>query len=271
MWNAARRRETKMAKIINLVIIILMLTSCSATSTNLSVSEVLPREGYVFIKKIVILRKCKVKRGVTSCVDGRVSSAGSGFIVKTTFKGSFIMTASHVCITNRTLLPGVTATDMLQVETLEGKFYDATVLSHNPDIDVCLMFADNLVNGAEEVNLSDTAPVPGDKVYNIASPYGIHYPNVVPIFEGRYIGERGHKGFYTFGAGPGSSGSMILNEDGELIGLLHSVYRQMNEIVISVDYGSLIQFIRRGLIEHSTSHHREIRDWNIFSSNKAML
>ena len=103
-----------MAKIINLVIIILMLTSCSATSTNLSVSEVLPREGYVFIKKIVILRKCKVKRGVTSCVDGRVSSAGSGFIVKTTFKGSFIMTASHVCVTNRAkLLSGVTATQSI--------------------------------------------------------------------------------------------------------------------------------------------------------------
>ena len=268
MWLAAQRRETKMAKIINLVIIILMLTSCSTTSTNLSVSEVLPREGYVYIKKILILRVCEG----TNCVNGRVASAGSGFIVKTTFKGSFIMTASHVCVTNRAnLLPGVTATDMIQVETLEGKFYDATVLSHDPDIDACLMFADNLVTGSEEVNLSDTAPVPGDKVYNIASPYGIHYPNVVPIFEGRYIGERGHKGFYTFDAGPGSSGSMILNEDGELIGLLHSVYRDMHQIVVSVDYDSLMQFIRRGLIEHSTSHHREMDDWNRYSSNKLKL
>ena len=43
-----------MAKVINLVMIILMLTSCSTTNTNLSVSEILPREGYVFIKKIVI-------------------------------------------------------------------------------------------------------------------------------------------------------------------------------------------------------------------------
>tara|TARA_R110000824_G_scaffold250015_3_gene438834 strand:- start:87 stop:869 length:783 start_codon:yes stop_codon:yes gene_type:complete len=260
-----------MAKIFNAVMIMLMmitLTSCTSANKSLSVSEVLPREGYVFIKKIVNLRKCDDG----TCMDGRISSAGSGFIVKTTFKGSFVMTASHVCVTNRAnLLPGVTATDILQVETLAGKFYDAVVLSHNPDIDACLMFAENLTSGIEQVSLASSPPVPGDKVYNIASPYGIHYPNVVPIFEGRYIGERGHKGFYTFDAGPGSSGSMILNEDGELIGLLHSVYRDMHQIVVSVDYTSLKQFIQRGLIEHSTSHHREMHDWNIYSSNKINL
>ena len=64
---------------------------------------------------------------------------------------------------------------------------------------------------------------------------------------------------------------MILNEDGELIGLLHSVYRDMHQIVVSVDYDSLMQFIRRGLIEHSTSHHREMDDWNRYSSNKLKL
>jgi len=260
-----------MAKIINVIVIMLMmtpLTSCTSANKNLSVNDILPRHGYVYIKKIVQLRKCEDG----TCMDGRISSAGSGFVVKTTYKGSFVMTASHVCVTNRdNLLPGVTATDKLQVETLGGKFYDAVVLSHNPDIDACLMFAENLTSGVEEVKLAGSAPDVGDKVYNIASPYGIHYPNVVPIFEGRYIGERGHKGFYTFDAGPGSSGSMILNEDGELIGLLHSVYRDMHQIVVSVDYTSLMQFIQRGLIEHSTSHHREMHDWNRYSANKAML
>jgi S1-C subfamily serine protease len=248
-----------MYKVISLFVTILMLTSCTASNNNLSVNEILPREGYVFIKKIVNLRKCE--DGV--CVDGRISSAGSGFIVKTTYKGSFVMTASHVCVTNSdNLLPGVTATDVLQVETLGGKFYDASVLAHDPEIDACLMFAENLVDDVEQIEMAETAPAPGDKVYNIASPYGIHYPGVVPIFEGRYIGERGHKGFYTFDAGPGSSGSMILNEDGELIGLLHSVFRSMHSIVVSVDYNSLRQFIQRGLIEHSTRHSNELNEYN---------
>ena len=260
-----------MAKITSVLLSMLMvvsLSSCASTNKSLSVSEILPRKGYVFIKKTVSLRRCQDGQ----CLEGRISSAGSGFVVKTTFKGSFIMTAAHVCITDRhNLLPNVTAVDTLQVETLGGKYYDAVVLASNRDIDICMMFAENLTTGIEEVKLASEAPVPGDKVYNIASPYGIHYPNVVPIFEGRYIGSRGHKGFFTFDAGPGSSGSMILNEDGELIGLLHSVYRTMHQIVVSVDYESMIQFINRNLVEHSTSHHREMEEWNRYSANKLKL
>ena len=263
-----------MAKKINIFVGILLLaftSSCASTNKSLSASEILPREGYVFIKKIVNLRKCEEGQ----CMEGRISSAGSGFVVKTTFKGSFIMTAAHVCVTDRhNFLPGVTATDTLQVETLGGKFYDAVVIAHNREVDICMMFAENLTTGIQEVVLADEAPVPGDKVYNIASPYGIHYPGVVPIFEGRYIGNRGHKGFFTFDAGPGSSGSMILNEDGELIGLLHSVYRDMHQIVVSVDYESMMQFINRNLIEHSTSHGREMEQWNRYrdyTENKIKL
>ena len=172
------------------------------------------------------------------------------------------MTAAHVCATNTAeLLPGVEAVDHLKVQTLEGRYYDAKVLQFDREIDACMMFAEDLVDYIEEVELADEAPVEGDKVYNIASPYGIHYPNVVPIFEGRYVGERGFNGFYTFEAGPGSSGSMILNEEGKLIGLLHSVYRDMHSIVVSVRYDSLMQFIRKGLVQHLTSHMRELNEY----------
>jgi len=247
-----------MIRIISLIAIVLAMLSCTSTTKNLSVSEVLPRKGYVYIKKIVNLRRCTE----TSCQTGRIASAGSGFILKVTYKGSFIMTAAHVCATNTAeLLPGVEAVDHLKVQTLEGRYYDAKVLQFDREIDACMMFAEDLVDYIEEVELADEAPVEGDKVYNIASPYGIHYPNVVPIFEGRYVGERGFNGFYTFEAGPGSSGSMILNEEGKLIGLLHSVYRDMHSIVVSVRYDSLMQFIRKGLIQHLTSHARELNEY----------
>jgi len=249
-----------MIRMISLFVLALTMVSCNTTTNNLSVNEVLPRKGYVYVKKIVNLRKC----AENSCETGRISSAGSGFIIKLTYKGAFILTASHVCATNRdNLLPGVEAIDTLKVETLGGRYYDAIVLDHDPEIDACLMFAEDLVDNVEEVKLSNEAPREGDKVYNIASPYGIHYPNVVPIFEGRYFGEKGSKGFYSFDAGPGSSGSMILNERGELIGLLHSVYRNMHSVVVSVRYDSLMQFIRKGLVQHTVTHIEEIRRYNM--------
>ena len=257
-----------MIRMISLFILALSMVSCTAVRATLSVNEILPREGYVFVKKIVNLRSC----GENTCEIGRISSAGSGFIIKVTYKGSFIMTASHVCTTNRdNLLPGVEAVDNLKVETLSGRFYDAIVLDHDPEIDACLMFAEDLVDDVEEVVLADTAPKEGDKVFNIASPHGIHYPNVVPIFEGRYIGQRGFNGYYTFEAAPGSSGSMILNEKGELIGLLHSVYRDMYCIVVSVRYNSLMQFIRKTLVQHTTSHMKEIHEYNTYAPHSSKI
>jgi len=236
-----------------------MVLSCASTHTSLSANSILPRKGYVFIKIIVNLKRCTGD----VCETGKITAAGSGFIIKTTYKGSFVMTASHVCATDTSMLQtGVEAKDELKVETLDGRYYDATVLTHDPQIDACLMFADKLVDDIEEVKLSDTEPKEGDKVYNIASPHTIHFKNIVPIFEGRYIGHRGVNGFYTFDAAPGSSGSMILNEKGELIGLLHSVFVKMNSVVVAVRYRNLMYFIKRGLIIHARKQLQETYDYN---------
>tara|TARA_R100000664_G_scaffold412_3_gene1251 strand:+ start:59692 stop:60351 length:660 start_codon:yes stop_codon:yes gene_type:complete len=211
------------------------------------------------VKKTVNLKKCTDN----ICEKGQVASVGSGFVVKITYRGAFIATAAHVCSTDPDeLLPNVTAVDLLKVETLDGRWHDAEMLEYDRELDACLLFAENLTDGVEEVPLSDTAPREGDKVYNIASPYGIHYPDVVPIFEGRYFGEKGFKAFYSFEAAPGSSGSMILNEKGELIGLLHSVYHKMYSVVVSVRYHNLMQFLRNGLVKHATRHLKESKDYN---------
>ena len=248
-----------MMRAIILFISAIMVLSCSTVHTNLSANDILPRKAYVFIKIIVNLKRCTGD----VCETGRITAAGSGFIIKTTYKGSFIMTASHVCATDKSILQsGVEAEDKLKVETLDGRNYDAVVLTHDPKIDACLMFAEDLVSDIEEVKLSDSEPKEGDKVYNIASPHTIHFKNIVPIFEGRYIGQRGVNGFYTFDAAPGSSGSMILNEDGELIGLLHSVFIKMHSVVVSVRYRDLMHFIKRGLIEHAGKQMKELHDYN---------
>jgi len=250
-----------MFKTISMIVLIASLISCGALKPSLSVHNILPREGYVFIKKTVNLKKCTKN----VCESGSMASVGSGFVVKITYRGAFVATAAHVCTTDKEdLLDSVTVTDIIKVETLDGRWHDAEVLEYDRELDACLMFVRDLTDGVEEVILSDKAPKEGDKVYNIASPYGIHYNQVVPIFEGRYFGEIGKKAFYSFNAAPGSSGSMILNEKGELIGLLHSVYYKMYTVVVSVRYSNLIQFLRRGLIKHATSHTREEEKYNSY-------
>lgn len=228
--------------------------SCSRINTRIG-SDFLPRQAYIFVKKQVNLKRCMGE----ACAQGNFQSVGSGFVVDITHEGSYVMTASHVCWEDPSdYIEGTEVTSKMQVETLDGREYDATVLKHDPGIDACLMYVEHLVAGIERVSLAREKPGEGDKVFNIASPYGIHYKNVVPIFEGRYAGQRGDRAFYTFPAAPGSSGSMILNDRGELVGLLHSVFTRMNVIVVSVAFEDLMHFINLGVSEDKSKRQQHI-------------
>ena len=194
----------------------------------------------------------KLKKCIgNTCHEGKFASVGSGFVIDITKKGSYVGTASHVCYEDESkYILGMKVASKLMVEALDGREYDAQIIDHDPNVDICVMFVEHMVSGVERVVIADRKPKEGDKVFNIASPHGIHYKNVVPIFEGRYIGQRGDAAFYTFDAAPGSSGSMILNRDGELIGVLHSVFIKMRSIIVSVTFEDMKSFIRESVSKH---------------------
>ena len=204
-------------------------------------------------------------------------SVGSGFIVKINYKGAYALTAAHVCeepgITLRGENTKVKNNIIIKVETLDDRYYTAKVIATNNKIDACILFIKDLVDNIEEVQIALVPPVEGDRVYNVASPYGIKFTNVVPIFEGFYIGTKKFRSFYTFTAAPGSSGSMILNADGDLIGLLHSVYVNLHEIVIGVTYHDLKHFIAVNIQEYESrlnlrNHPPPIPTYNNFLERK---
>lgn len=231
--------------------------SCNGSFFKLSAHDILPRKGYVFVKKTVDIHMCGEKK----CFHDRYVGVGSGFVVKTTYKGSYVMTAAHVCVAAEKYRkdPKYKTKTQLKVETLSGRYFKARVLDYNLKIDACMMFVEDMVTDVEAVELASGNPREGDKVFNIASPYGIHEYNIIPLFEGRYIGRTVVEDMYVFPAGPGSSGSMILNEKGELIGLLHSVYIDMNNIILSVRCDDLKQFITRNLIENAQEKYERRR------------
>jgi S1-C subfamily serine protease len=237
-----------MIRALTLAMVLLVASvSCGHGTGGRRGSEILPRKSYVFIKKFVKLKKCI---GDT-CHEGKFASVGSGFVIDVTKKGSYVGTASHVCYEDQSkYILGVKVESKLMVEALDGREYDAQIVDHDPNIDICVMFVEHMVSGIERVVIADEKPKEGDKVYNIASPHGIHYKNVVPIFEGRYIGQRGDAAFYTFDAAPGSSGSMILNREGELVGVLHSVFVKMQSIIVAVTFEDMKSFIYESVSKH---------------------
>ena len=154
--------------------------SCGIT-TQFS-KEQLPRKSYLFVKKILKLKKCQK----TSCSSDTYISVGSGFVIKKTALGSFALTAAHVCENGVEETEELKVSGTIKVQTLDGRYYKAEILSKDREIDVCLLFVEDLVEGIEEVTI--------------------------------------------------------------LIGLLHSVFIGMNQIVVSVNYEALKQFIKRNMI-----------------------
>jgi hypothetical protein len=65
--------------------------------------------------------------------------------------------------------------------------------------------------------------------------------------EGRYNGEDENVALYTLPAAPGSSGSMIVNEGGQLVGMVHSVFTRFHVMTLSTRYEDLKHFIKYNL------------------------
>lgn len=220
---------------------------------------ILPLESFV---KVTIFVK----------VQDKVLEAGSGsgfFISKRK-----IVTAKHVCdrkmyrngassTTEEFPEIGIGQTDEQEsaeespvvefffgIDTYKGEKYPVKVVKLSPDVDLCMLEVEEDIKETEAVKLSPVPPRIGEKVYNIAAPVGFSSINMVPIFEGTYSGDiicgliDGRCSVYTVPIKPGSSGSAVLNDHGELIGVMFSGLVRFHEISFSCTYNQLKNFIK---------------------------
>ena len=229
-----------------LVPLIIYFPGCGST-LKYTVDGTIKYKSFLYLTKILTIKKC----GADSCEKPiNLRSSASGYIVKIVREGAYIMTAAHVCDDSadsmRVAGPKKISSKYFVYNSV-GKKYRATVLAYDNKIDACMLYVQNLTENVEAVVISSIAPVPGDKVFNVAAPYGIWKPGITPLLEGRYNGEDDNVAAYTLSAAPGSSGSMILNERGELIGMLHSVFVRFPHISLSVRYYDLKNFINHNL------------------------
>ena len=231
----------------------LIFNSCSSTQLHIEhnrlTRETLPRESFIYVKKTLSIYKCLNDR----CVTMNFNSSGSGFVVRVETDGSYIITAGHVC-ENR--VPSAVAPDKINAEftahRLDGEGFKAIVLDYNKEHDVCMMFAPELTEKIQPVLLSYDAPKPGDKVFNISAPKGLFQANSAPIIEGRFNGDYNKSDWYTLPAAPGCSGSMIVNVEGKLIGMVHSVFIDFPFMTLSTDYNFLKGYIEANLQRYTT-------------------
>lgn len=169
-----------------------------------------------------------------------------------------IATAGHVCVDEIAIdldLPVISDDQPkyqteITITTPRGKVFPATVLYIDEFYDLCFM----RVVGAhlQIAPIAQAMPAKNSIVYNIAAPLGVWQPGTTLMFTGRYSGpwtcEKGettltgecpaddtiHASLYALSAYPGSSGSPIFTEDGQVIGIVSAVTPDFPTIVWAV-------------------------------------
>lgn len=154
-------------------------------------------------------------------------------------ESSYVISAYHVCddFSRRTVTihiptpakhtlvfeysPVVTLTDFF------GNEYSAGEVRMDRSNDLCILETNKVMDGITPVKIAKRMPAHGERIYNIASPHGLSRPGAVLSYEGYFAGNITgnrtiHDPHYLFAipTAPGSSGSIILNSDGEIISVV---------------------------------------------------
>ena len=77
----------------------------------------------------------------------------------------------------------------------------------------------------------------------MASPYGLALPLAVPVFDGYFVGQVDTIYTFSLPAAPGSSGSPVLNEDGEIISIISGAAVNFDEFAIGCTTSAVRNFV----------------------------
>jgi S1-C subfamily serine protease len=172
-----------------------------------------------------------------------VNGTGSGTIIRHTHDHTYVITAHHVCSVNAPpvitintpigpVIISVEHRSDIVVMDYNGHSHPVRYFAGDRSSDLCLLQSPG--QWGRSAPIASRQPEYGELVTNTAAPRGVFSPGMVLALTGRYSGsDAGGRYFYTIPAVPGSSGSGIFNRYGELVGVIHSAFRDFQFAAIA--------------------------------------
>ena len=237
--------------------------SCTpAVITNPTHAFHLEREAFIVVAIIAEytyicspdskLEECKSQKDMPAVHTKKLELRGSGILIDHVQNGTYAITAGHVCkpglgdVEGLINKPPIGQNIKIKLYDFWGKSHVAHVIHTDDENDLCLLHTDGV--WGETIRLAPAMPNRGEKVYNLAAPFGIFSPKMVLIFDGYYSGrDTLNNEFFTIPTRPGSSGSPILNSQGHLISITHSASIGMESIALGCTLESLRDMLQQYL------------------------
>ncbi len=174
---------------------------------------------------------------------------GSGVIVSSDDKGSYVLTNDHV----------VAGSDRIQIALSDGRTLPAKVVGTDPESDLAVLRVDGKGLSAITLGQSDRAQV-GDVVLAIGDPFGVGQTVTMGIISGlgrNRLGVNRYENFIQTDAAinPGNSGGALIDLNGNLIGINSVIYSRTGgslgigfAIPVSMAKGIMEQIIAEGTV-----------------------
>ena len=234
-----------------------LLFSCSCGTIGSQASKnslTIPRSSFLKIDVIMAKRNCNPETKICE-IERADFISGSGFVIdRAPQGGTYVMTAAHVCEPKH-ILDLFFRNQKYILEfvgvTKEKDKFSMHVLELDHKNDLCLLYAKTLER--TPIPVAEKRLLPGDKIYNIAAPRGVLYRGAPIIVDGIFNGNNQDSGhdMYTMLVAGGSSGSAIMNEKGEIVGMVSMMDLRFPFIVYSPSHANLREFANRAIIYHS--------------------
>jgi hypothetical protein len=156
---------------------------------------------------------------------------------------TYFLTAAHFCDTEAEIVsrypPGLIFTERNIFK--DDKETEFEIVKSDSRIDLCLIRANYEID--EEIHLASRMPDVGEQTKAISSPLGISEKNVNFHFSGIFSGCNDSQCFFTIPAISGSSGSVVLNYEDEIVGITQQSLIGFPEVTIGVGVHQIRNFL----------------------------